>query len=204
MRLWPFALASIATICWVAVWASGDGEKRAAPDIKPQSHMPVTQKMPAAQRDRGPDLSTWVAGGAPAAIRHDDGTRTLVTPLSGLALSAAGSGVSPKWCGVRLQSGRAQPQSLVLIGTGVTEALSCTRVKGFGKVPAPKSIDRIAFVYEGSSPNADGVLTALVIERASSASLWAINETLSYKLDESGTLTTIPAIRNFLAQPDAS
>ena len=157
----------------------------------------------------GPNLSAWRADGRPGVVRrpptHAKQTTqaahiTHITPLLGDAPSVKASGIGPRWCGVRLQTGTSSAQSLVLVGVGVTEALSCDGIKAFGAVPAPRGVARIAFVYRGSSPNASGVNTIVIIDSAEDSVGWAINDDLSYKLDQLGTLTSIPAIRTYLAK----
>jgi hypothetical protein len=147
-----------------------------------------------------PDLSSWRADGRPASVRLRDANVTHVTPLRGEALSAEPGGVSVRQCGARLQTGTAPAQSLILVGVGVTEALNCDGIKALGAVPSPRGMERIAFVYAGSSPNASGVNTIVIIESTSAAVGWAVNADLSYKLDQLGTLVSISAIRTYLAK----
>jgi hypothetical protein len=149
----------------------------------------------------GPDLSSWRADGRPSSVRGRDGAVTHVTPLRGNALTVQAAGVTPRWCGARLQTGKAPAQSIVLVGVGITEALSCTGIKAFGVVPAPRGVERVAFVYSGSSPNASGVTTVVIVDRisASSNAGWVVNDELSYKLDQRGNLTNLPLIRAYLA-----
>ncbi len=127
---------------------------------------------------------------------------THITPLRGKGLSAPPGGLPSQWCGARLQTGVTSAQSLVLVGVGVTEALSCDGIKAFGAVPAAKGTERIAFIYRGSSPNTRGASTVVIIERASRPTScgWAVHHELSYNLDQIGTLTSLPAIRAFLAK----
>jgi hypothetical protein len=148
------------------------------------------------------DLSSWRKDGRASNVRTTDGKPTYVAPLRGDALSTTPAGVTPKWCGARFQSGAEPAQSLVLVGVGITEALSCTRIKAFGAVPAPRGVERIAFIYVGSSPNASGVTTVVIVDKilASASNGWQVNDELSYKLDQRGNLTSIPAIRAYLAK----
>lgn len=125
---------------------------------------------PASPPGTNPNLSAWRADGRPGSVRAY-GAVTHVTPLRGNGLSAPPGGVPSQWCGARLQTGAASAQSLVLVlvgvgvGVGVTEALTCDGVKAFGTVPAPYGVQRIASIYRGSSPNATGVSTVVLIER---------------------------------------
>jgi hypothetical protein len=149
----------------------------------------------------GPDLSSWRADGRPSSVRGRDGAVTHVTPLRGNALTLQAAGVTPRWCGARLQTGKAPAQSLVLVGVGITEALSCAGIKAFGVVPAPRGVERVAFVYSGSSPNASGISTVVIVEWASASggTGWMVNDALSYQLDQRGTLTSLSLIRAYLA-----
>jgi hypothetical protein len=148
----------------------------------------------------GPDLSSWRADGRPGSVRRRDTKTVHITPLRGSALTATAAGVTPRWCGASFQTETAPVQSLVLVGLGVTEALSCVGVKAFGSVPASRGVTRIAFMYSGSSPNASNVLTVVIVEWTSTSDSWAINEELSYKLDQRGNLTSISAVRAYLTK----
>jgi hypothetical protein len=90
---------------------------------------------------------------------------------------------------------------LVLAGVGITEALSCTGIKAFGVVPAPRGVERVAFVYSGNSPNASGISTVVIVEWASAlcGTGWVVNDALSYQLDQRRTLTSLSLIRAYLA-----
>lgn len=166
-------------------------------DTAPSAQIALPQSAPAKVAD-DPDLTGWASDGSAASVAVEQQEDVRVTPLRGAALVKSDAGVQPTWCGARIEAAGGSVQSLVLVGTGVTEALSCAGIQGFGRVPAPAGKDRIAFVYKGSSPNADGVITAVVIDRSTPSGRWRVDEDLSYKLDESGTLTTIPAIRSWL------
>ena len=148
----------------------------------------------------GPDFSAWRADGRSGTVRRRDAKIVHVTPVRGNALSSTAGGASSRWCGARLQTGASAAQSLLLVGVGVTEALSCDGIKAFGAVPAPRGVERRACVYGGSSPNATGVNTVVIIELVSASTIWAVNEGLSYKLDQLGTLTSVHAIRAYLAK----
>jgi hypothetical protein len=169
-------------------------------DIAPSAQIALPQGAPAKVAD-DPNLSGWATDGVAAKVAVEKQAEVRVIPLRGAALVKS-AGIQPTWCGARIEAVDTQVQSLVLVGTGVTEALSCTGIQGFGRVPAPAGKDRIAFIYKGSSPNADGVITAVVIDRSTPSGRWRVDEDLSYKLDESGTLTTIPAIRAWLTAQD--
>jgi hypothetical protein len=173
-----------------------------APATSISSGAEQQQKAIEASALTGPDLSSWRGDGRSGNVRRSDGKVTQVTPLRGNALSETAAGVTPKWCGARFQTGKAPAQSLVLVGVGATEALSCSAIRAFGAVPAPRGVERIAFVYSGSSPNASGVSTVVIVERSivSAGSGWAINDELSNKFDERGNLTSIPAIRTYLSK----
>ena len=194
--------------CWVVAAASLTSyalpPKGASTPIElgdPTTPMTAALHWAPATAAAGPDLSSWRADGRRGSVRGRGGPLTEVTPLRGIALSAQVAGVTPRWCGARFQTGAAAAQSLVLIGAGVTEALSCSGIKAFGAVPAPRGIERIAFVYSGSSPNASGVTTVVIVDRisASASAVWMVNDELSYKLDQRGNLTSIPAISAYLA-----
>jgi predicted nucleotidyltransferase len=148
-----------------------------------------------------PNLSSWLGDGRAGVVRNSAGKTTQVTPLRGPALATSIAGFTPNWCGARFQTGTAPAQSLVLIGIDNTEALSCSGIKAFGTVAAPRGTERIAFVYRGSSPNASDVNTVVIVERklATVGARWAVNDALSSKLDERGDLVNIPAIRAYLA-----
>ncbi|MCZ2135047.1 MAG: hypothetical protein LC098_06430 [Burkholderiales bacterium] len=150
----------------------------------------------------GPDLSSWQADGRAATVSLRDAKKVRVTPLRGEPLpDMLGSFYVAYWCGVRLQaSEEATAQSLVLVGTGVTEMLNCDGIKAFGVVPAPRGVDRIAFIYRGSTRNAPKISTVVIIESRSEPKAWAVNEDLSYALDVPGTLRSIPAVRAWLAK----
>jgi hypothetical protein len=160
--------------------------------------LPTVQAYAAAT---GPDLSSWHADGRPGGVRARDGAVTHVTPLRGNALTVQAAGVTPRWCGARLQTGKAPAQSLVLVGVGITEALSCAGIKAFSVVPAPRGVERVAFLYSGSSPNASGVTTVVIVDRisASGGTGWVVNDALSHQLDQRGILTSLPLIRAYLA-----
>ncbi len=146
------------------------------------------------------DLSSWRADGRSGTIRHRGKTVTHVVPLRGYVLSGTASGVPMYQCGARLQTASVPAQSLILVGVASTEALSCDGIKAFGAVPAPSGVDRIAFIYRGSSPNARGVNTVVIVESNSATTVWSVNDALSHKLDQRGNLTSVPAIRAYLAR----
>ncbi len=150
----------------------------------------------------GPDLSSWQPDGPAATVSLRGAKKVHVTPLRGEPLpDMMGSFYVAYWCGVRLQaSGEATAQSLVLVGTGVTEMLNCDGIKTFGVVPAPRGVDRIAFIYRGSTRNAPKISTVVIVESRSEPKAWAVNEDLSYALDVPGTLRSIPAVRAWLAK----
>ena len=156
----------------------------------------------ATQPIAGPDLSSWQADGPAATVSLRGAKKVRVTPLRGDPLpTESDTFYSFYWCGVRLQmSGEAAAQSLVLVGTGQREVLSCDGIKAFGVVPAPRGVDRIAFIYEGRSPNTHGIRTVVIVESRSEPKVWAVNEDLSYALDVPGTLHSIPAVRAWLAK----
>lgn len=170
--------------------ACDDSSTKASPDVN-KSLRPMADE---------PDFSSWAPDGAPVRIAGNKQVTLRLTPLRGEALRPSDAGVPHNWCGVRIEGSDGQAQSLVLVGTGVTEALSCSGIQAVGRVPAASGTENIAFIYKGRSPNTDGVITAIVIERALPAGRWAVDEDLSYKLDENGQLTTIPAIRAWLAR----
>ncbi|MCZ2135049.1 MAG: hypothetical protein LC098_06440 [Burkholderiales bacterium] len=150
----------------------------------------------------GPDLSSWQADGPAATVSLRDAKKVHVTPLRRKPLSNESDlFYVVYWCGVRLQmSGEASAQSLVLVGVGERETLNCDGIKAFGAVPAPRGVDRIAFIYEGSSPNTHGIRTIVIIESRPDSKAWAVNEDLSGALDLRGTLRSIPAVRAWLAK----
>ena len=150
----------------------------------------------------GPDLSSWQPDGRAATVSLRGAKKVHVTPLRGQPLAdRMGSLYVAYWFGVRLQaSGEATAQSLVLGGTGVTEMLNCDGIKAFGVVPAPRGVDRIAFIYRGSTRNAPKISTVVIVESRSEPKAWAVNEDLSYALDVPGTLHSIPAVRAWLAK----
>ncbi|MBS0313512.1 MAG: hypothetical protein JSS05_04935 [Proteobacteria bacterium] len=150
----------------------------------------------------GPDLSSWQVDGRAATVSLRGANKVHVTPLRGKPLSNESDAFYVVyWCGVRLQTaGEPSAQSLVLVGTGERETLNCDGIKAFGVVPAPRGVDRIAFIYEGSSPNTHGVTTIVIIESRSEPKVWAVNENLSDALDLRGTLRSIPAVRAWLAK----
>ena len=150
----------------------------------------------------GPDLSSWQPDGPAATVSLRGAKKVHVTPLRGEPLpDMMGSFYVAYWCGVRLQaSGEATAQSLVLIGTGVTEMLNCDGIKAFGVVPAPRGVDRIAFIYEGSSPNTYGIRTVVIIESTPESKAWAVNDDVSHAINLPGTLRSIPAVRAWLAK----
>jgi len=150
----------------------------------------------------GPDLSSWQPDGRAATVSLRDAKKMRVTPLRGEPLpDMLGSFSVAYWCGVRLQTtGEASAQSLVLVGIGVTEMLNCDGIKAFGVVPAPRGVDRIAFIYRGSTRNAPKISTVVIVESRSEPKAWAVNEDLSYALDVPGTLHSIPAVRAWLAK----
>ena len=160
----------------------------------------------ATQSSAGPDLSSWQPDGPAATVSLRDAKKVRVTPLRGEPLSNESEAFYVVfyvvyWCGVRLQTtGEAAAQSLVLVGAGQREVLSCDGIKAFGVVPAPRGVDRIAFIYEGRSPNTHGIRTVVIVESRSEPKAWAVNEDLSYALDVPGTLHSIPAVRAWLAK----
>ena len=156
----------------------------------------------ATQSSAGPDLSSWQADGPAATVSLRDAKKVHVTPLRGKPLSNESDlFYVVYWCGVRLQMSReASAQSLVLVGIGVTEMLNCDGIKAFGVVPAPRGVDRIAFIYRGSTRNAPKISTVVIVESRSEPKAWAVNEDLSYALDVPGTLHSIPAVRAWLAK----
>ena len=154
------------------------------------------------QPSAGPDLSSWQPDGRAATVSLRGANKVHVTPLRGKPLSNESDlFYVVYWCGVRLQMSReASAQSLVLVGTGERETLNCDGVKAFGAVPAPRGVDRIAFIYEGSSPNTHGIRTVVIIESRSEPKAWAVNENLSDALDLRGPVRSIPAVRAWLAK----
>jgi len=193
-------MVRVALLILAVTLAGCDSPATVAPhkaDTAPSAQIALPQGAPAKVAD-DPDLTGWASDGAAASVAVEQQEDVSVTPLRGAALIKSEAGVQPTWCGARIEASGGSVQSLVLVGTGVTEALSCAGIQGFGRVPAPAGKDRIAFIYKGSSPNADGVITAVVIDRSTPSGRWRVDEDLSYKLDESGTLTTIPAIRSWL------
>ena len=160
----------------------------------------------ATQPSAGPDLSSWQPDGRAATVSLRDAKKVRVTPLRGEPLSNESEAFYVVfyvvyWCGVRLQTtGEAAAQSLVLVGTGQREVLSCDGIKAFGVVPAPRGVDRIAFIYEGRSPNTHGIRTVVIVESRSEPKAWAVNEDLSRAINLRGTVRSIPAVRAWLAK----
>ena len=156
----------------------------------------------ATQSSAGPDLSSWQPDGPAATVSLRDAKKVRVTPLRGDPLpTESDTFYSFYWCGVRLQmSGEATAQSLVLVGAGERAMLNCDGIKAFGVVPAPRGVDRIAFIYGASSRNTRGIRTVVIVESRSEPKVWAVNEDLSYALDVPGTLHSIPAVRAWLAK----
>ena len=156
----------------------------------------------ATQPSAGPDLSSWQADGPAATVSLRGAKKVRVTPLRGDPLpTESDTFYSFYWCGVRLQmSGEATAQSLVLVGAGERAMLNCDGIKAFGVVPAPRGVDRIAFIYGASSRNTRGIRTVVIVESRSEPKVWAVNEDLSYALDVPGTLHSIPAVRAWLAK----
>ena len=154
------------------------------------------------QPSAGPDLSSWQVDGRAATVSLRGANKVHVTPLRGKPLSNESDlFYVVYWCGVRLQMSReASAQSLVLVGTGVTEMLNCDGIKAFGVVPAPRGVDRIAFIYEGSSPNTYGIRTVVIIESTPESKAWAVNDDVSHAINLPGTLRSIPAVRAWLAK----
>ena len=150
----------------------------------------------------GPDLSSWQPDGRAATVSLRDAKKVRVTPLRGDPLpTESDTFYSFYWCGVRLQmSGEATAQSLVLVGAGERAMLNCDGIKAFGVVPAPRGVDRIAFIYGASSRNTRGIRTVVIVESRSEPKVWAVNEDLSGALDLRGTLRSIPAVRAWLAK----
>ena len=156
----------------------------------------------ATQSSAGPDLSSWQPDGPAATVSLRDAKKVRVTPLRGDPLpTESDTFYSFYWCGVRLQmSGEATAQSLVLVGAGERAMLNCDGIKAFGVVPAPRGVDRIAFIYGASSRNTRGIRTVVIVESRSEPKVWAVNEDLSGALDLRGTLRSIPAVRAWLAK----
>ena len=160
----------------------------------------------ATQPSAGPDLSSWQPDGRAATVSLRDAKKVRVTPLRGEPLSNESEAFYVVfyvvyWCGVRLQTtGEAAAQSLVLVGAGERAMLNCDGIKAFGVVPAPRGVDRIAFIYGASSRNTRGIRTVVIVESRSEPKVWAVNEDLSGALDLRGTLRSIPAVRAWLAK----
>ncbi len=156
----------------------------------------------ATQPIAGPDLSSWQADGPAATVSLRDAKKVRVTPLRGDPLpSESDLSYSLYWCGVRLQmSAEATAQSLVLVGTGERVMLNCNGIKTFGVVPAPRGVDRIAFIYRGSSRNAHRIRTVVIVESRSEPKVWAVNEDLSHAINLRGTALSVPAVRAWLAK----
>ncbi|MCZ2135048.1 MAG: hypothetical protein LC098_06435 [Burkholderiales bacterium] len=184
-----------------------------APKPTPMAHQSAGASVPergegggATQPIAGPDLSSWQPDGRAATVSLRDAKKVRVTPLRGEPLSNESEAFYVVfyvvyWCGVRLQTtGEAAAQSLVLVGTGQREVLSCDGIKAFGVVPAPRGVDRIAFIYEGRSPNTHGIRTVVIIESRSEPKAWAVNEDLSHAINLRGTVRSIPAVRAWLAK----
>ncbi len=150
----------------------------------------------------GPDLSSWQPDGPAATVSLRGAKKVRVTPLRGDPLpTESDTFYSFYWCGVRLQmSGEATAQSLVLVGAGERAMLNCDGIKAFGVVPAPRGVDRIAFIYGASSRNTRGIRTVVIVESRSEPKVWAVNEDLSGALDLRGTVRSIPAVRAWLAK----
>ncbi len=103
-------------------------------------------------------------------------------------------------CAVTLVQPDAQPQTIITIGEGETEALTCSELKAAGRVPAPPGMQRIAFLYETFAPHAT-LLQPVIMARGSGSAKWRLDDELAQRIGENGSLNTIPALRRWLEHP---
>ena len=204
LHRWGLGLAIIGAMAYLNL-----ARAESAPKQAPMANQAAVAALPergegggATQPSAGPDLSSWQADGPAATVSLRGAKKVRVTPLRGDPLpTESDTFYSFYWCGVRLQmSGEATAQSLVLVGAGERAMLNCDGIKAFGVVPAPRGVDRIAFIYGASSRNTRGIRTVVIVESRSEPKAWAVNEDLSHAINLRGTALSVPAVRAWLAK----
>jgi hypothetical protein len=92
---------------------------------------------------------------------------------------------SKSMCGLIIVAPGRQPQGVVTVGTGVTDATpSCDAVLAIGAVPAPLggTVRRIGIIHAVSSRNAANGRTAVVLRR-DSAGNWSVDADATERAD---------------------
>lgn len=135
-------------------------------------------------------VQAGVSTGKAVPVRFDSGVTVSVQEV---AVKADGNAR----CAVRLTEAGSAPQTIVTIGAGETEALTCGSLKALGRVPAPPGMQRIAFLYEAFGPHST-VLQPVILFRSAPGANWTSDDALAQRIGEDGSLVTIPAIRRFL------
>jgi hypothetical protein len=99
-------------------------------------------------------------------------------------------------CTLGIEQSGLTRQDLVTVGQGDTEALTCGKLVAAGRIPAPKTIQRIALLYEVYGPH-ETILQPVILMRAGSTMLWETDDVLAQRIGEDAQLVTIPAIRRW-------
>ena len=101
-------------------------------------------------------------------------------------------------CAVALSQDGGPAQTIITIGEGETEVLTCGKLKAAGHVPSALGAQRIALLYETYAPHAE-VLQPVILERSGKGATWELNAQLAQKIGEDGDLTSIRKIRVWIS-----
>lgn len=99
-----------------------------------------------------------------------------------------------RWCGIAVQAGEAALTTLVTLGTGWTETLSCDGLREAGTVPPAAGVPRFALVYAARSPNT-AVRVPVILRWDAPSGRVKLDEAASRAVDEAGRGGSLERIR---------
>jgi hypothetical protein len=115
-----------------------------------------------------------------------------LTPARGASADA-----TAMWCGVRVSAAGAPEATLVTVGRGPLEALSCDRLREAGDIPARAGERRVALIYDARSPNAASRAVAILTNDGSAG--WRLDEAATERAGALPGTATLRRLRS--AQP---